>query len=103
MEFRRAMPVVGRILNITTDIYELADDKLLNTFFISPANNICFHGQCSYYCDSGHAICGNPDMLEGSFAAFLPQFEEGHRKVRLMISIWNIKIQTLDCVQYFAI
>lgn len=79
--FRRAMPVAGRILNITSDIYQLADDDLLKTFFISPSNNVCFHGKCSYYCDTSHAICGNPDTLEGSFAAFLPTYEQAQRKV----------------------
>lgn len=79
--FRRAMPVTGRILNITTEIYQVADEDLLKTFFISPANNICFHGKCSYYCDTSHAICGNPDTLEGSFAAFLPTYEQAQRKV----------------------
>ena len=34
--------------------------------------NVCFYGQCSYYCDTNHALCGRPDMLEGSMAAFLP-------------------------------
>ena len=47
--------------------------------FLSTANNLCFHGSCSYYCDSGHAICGNPDLLEGSFAAFLPLSEMAGR------------------------
>jgi len=70
--FRRAIPVTGRTVNITRDIYALAEGDLLKTFFISPAGNLCFHGKCSYYCDTSHAICGNPDMLEGSFAAFLP-------------------------------
>uniref|UniRef100_A0A336M8S1 CSON013625 protein n=1 Tax=Culicoides sonorensis TaxID=179676 RepID=A0A336M8S1_CULSO len=79
--FRRAMPVTGRILNITTEIYQVADDDLLKTFFISPSNNICFHGKCSYYCDTSHAICGSPDTLEGSFAAFLPTYEQAQRKV----------------------
>lgn len=79
--FRRAMPVSGRILNITTDIYMVADDELLKTFFVSPSANLCFHGKCSYYCDTSHAICGMPDTLEGSFAAFLPKQEEAHRKV----------------------
>lgn len=79
--FRRAMPVTGRLLNITTEIYQVADDDLLKTFFVSPSSNLCFHGKCSYYCDTSHAICGNPDTLEGSFAAFLPAYEQAHRKV----------------------
>lgn len=79
--FRRAMPVTGRKLNMTTEIYQVADSELLKTFFVSPSNNMCFHGKCSYYCDTGHAICGNPDMLEGSFAAFLPDKLFATRKV----------------------
>lgn len=70
--FRRCPPVVGRKLNITSEIYAVAEDDIIRTFFISPAQNICFHGTCSYYCDTGHAICGRPDTLEGSLAAFLP-------------------------------
>ncbi|XP_067617168.1 extracellular serine/threonine protein CG31145 [Eurosta solidaginis] len=81
MGFRRAMPVTGRLLNITTEIYQVADDNLLRTFFVSPSSNLCFHGKCSYYCDTSHAVCGNPDMLEGSFAAFLPSYEHSGRKV----------------------
>lgn len=79
--FRRAMPVTGRILNMTSELYALAEGDLLKTFFISPSNNVCFHGKCSYYCDTAHAICGNPDLLEGSFAAFLPDKELVPRKV----------------------
>ena len=78
--FRRAMPVTGRTLNLTTEIYQIADGELLKTFFVSPAGNICFHGKCSYYCDTAHAICGNPDTLEGSFAAFLPDKSIAARK-----------------------
>lgn len=79
--FRRAMPVTGRVLNMTSELYALAEGDLLKTFFISPSNNVCFHGKCSYYCDTGHAICGNPDLLEGSFAAFLPDKDIVPRKV----------------------
>jgi hypothetical protein len=79
--FRRTPPVTGRILNITSEIYSLADDELLKTFFISPANNLCFHGKCGYYCDTAHAICGHPDSLEGSFASFLPSKTLAPRKV----------------------
>ncbi|CAL1272088.1 unnamed protein product [Larinioides sclopetarius] len=78
--FRRCPPVVGRKLNITTEIYAVADDDLLKTFFISPAQNICFHGHCSYYCDTSHAICGSPDAIEGSLAAFLPPDSLSGRK-----------------------
>lgn len=79
--FRRAVPVVGRTLNMTRELYALATGDLLKTFFISPDNNLCFHGKCSYYCDTSHAICGNPDLLEGSFAVFLPGKEAAPRKV----------------------
>ncbi|XP_012255104.3 extracellular serine/threonine protein CG31145 [Athalia rosae] len=79
--FRRAMPVVGRVLNVTTEIYEVTDGELLKTFFVSPVGNLCFHGRCSYYCDTAHAVCGSPDSLEGSLAAFLPPNDIGTRKV----------------------
>ncbi|XP_060523041.1 extracellular serine/threonine protein CG31145 isoform X2 [Cylas formicarius] len=78
---RRAMPVTGRVVNITSDIYQKAEGDLLNTFFVSPSDNLCFHGKCSYYCDTSHAICGNPDTLEGSFAAFLPSAKLAPTKV----------------------
>lgn len=81
--FRRAMPVTGRLLNMTTELYQKAEGELLNTFFVSPSDNLCFHGKCSYYCDTSHAICGNPDTLEGSFAAFLPSGKLAPTKVRI--------------------
>lgn len=80
MGFRRAAPVVGRHINVTADLYELAESDLLKTFFVSPAGNVCFHGKCSYYCDTSHAICGSPDMIESSMAAFLPPKSLAPRK-----------------------
>jgi len=79
--FRRSPPVVGRVLNMSSEIFALSDDELLKTFFVSPANNLCFHGKCGYYCDTAHAICGHPDLLEGSFAAFLPSKDLAPRKI----------------------
>lgn len=46
----------------------------------SPANNICFYGECSYYCSTEHALCGRPDQIEGSLAAFLPDLSLAKRK-----------------------
>ena len=63
--FRRAMPVTGRLLNITSEIFNVTEEySLLQTFFISPSNNLCFHGECKRYCDMAYAICGNPDKIE---------------------------------------
>ncbi|XP_077605223.1 extracellular serine/threonine protein kinase FAM20C-like, partial [Crocuta crocuta] len=45
-----------------------------------PANNICFYGECSYYCSTEHALCGKPDQIEGSLAAFLPDLSVAKRK-----------------------
>lgn len=78
--FNRVPPTIGREVNLTSEIKRLAEPKLRKTFFISPANNVCFHGVCSYYCDTGHAVCGHPVMLEGSFAAFLPPERVAPRK-----------------------
>ena len=41
---------------------------------------VSLSGQCSYYCDTSHAICGSPDTLEVSLAAFLPESEVAPRK-----------------------
>lgn len=45
-----------------------------STFALSPwsAGNVCFYGECSYYCSTEHALCGKPDRLEGSMATLLP-------------------------------
>lgn len=81
LDFRRVPPVAGRLVNMTKEIREVTrDKKLWKTFFISPANNICFYGECSYYCSTEHALCGKPDQIEGSLAAFLPDLSLAKRK-----------------------
>ncbi|XP_048248373.1 extracellular serine/threonine protein kinase FAM20C-like [Haliotis rufescens] len=70
--FHRVPPTAGRKINMTHDIKRFADHNLVKTFFYSPAGNVCFHGSCIFYCDSTHAICGNPDTSEASLATFLP-------------------------------
>ncbi|XP_066490263.1 extracellular serine/threonine protein kinase FAM20C-like [Tiliqua scincoides] len=81
LDFRRIPPVSGRLVNMTKEIRDITTDKkLLKTFFISPAGNICFFGVCSYYCSTEHALCGKPDQLEGSMAALLPDKEQVERR-----------------------
>lgn len=50
------------------------------SFVSLPANNVCFYGECSYYCSTEHALCGKPDQIEGSLAAFLPDLALAKRK-----------------------
>ncbi|GIY29545.1 hypothetical protein CDAR_304371, partial [Caerostris darwini] len=78
--FRRCPPIVGRKIQIRSELFEKADQQLKRTFFISPANNVCFHGHCRYYCDTSHAICGRPDTVEVSLAAMLPATSLMERK-----------------------
>ncbi|XP_072337657.1 extracellular serine/threonine protein kinase FAM20C [Scyliorhinus torazame] len=81
LDFRRVPPVAGRLVNMTREIRDVTrDKKLWRTFFISPANNVCFYGECSYYCSTEHALCGKPDQIEGSLAAFLPDLTLAKRK-----------------------
>ncbi|XP_075949005.1 extracellular serine/threonine protein kinase FAM20C [Anarhichas minor] len=81
LDFRRVPPVAGRLVNMTKEIRDVTQDKKLwRTFFISPANNVCFYGECSYYCSTEHALCGKPDQIEGSLAAFLPDLALAKRK-----------------------
>ncbi|XP_054891955.1 extracellular serine/threonine protein kinase FAM20C [Poeciliopsis prolifica] len=81
LDFRRVPPVAGRLVNMTSEIRDVTrDKKLWRTFFISPANNVCFYGECSYYCSTEHALCGKPDQIEGSLAAFLPDLSLAKRK-----------------------
>ncbi|KAH3872893.1 hypothetical protein DPMN_036116 [Dreissena polymorpha] len=80
LAFHRVPPTVGRHINLTGEIKRLGDTNLRKTFFLSPANNVCFHGSCSYYCDTSHAVCGRPVLLEASLAAFLPPERIAPRK-----------------------
>jgi hypothetical protein len=66
--FRRAVPVSGRQVNITRDIYELAETDLLKTFFVSPAGNLCFFGQRTI------SFCGR--IQKRSHSYYIPFFSK---------------------------
>uniref|UniRef100_A0A7N5ZTU5 FAM20 C-terminal domain-containing protein n=1 Tax=Anabas testudineus TaxID=64144 RepID=A0A7N5ZTU5_ANATE len=79
--FNRIPPVVGRLINITTEIREVTSDhRLSRTFFTSPVGNVCFYGQCEYYCSTEHPVCGQPHALEVSLAAMLPDLSLAPRR-----------------------
>ncbi|XP_063816845.1 pseudokinase FAM20A [Pseudophryne corroboree] len=73
LDFRRVPPVAGRLVNVTREILEVTSNtELQSVFFVSPAQNVCFFAKCLYMCKTEYAVCGNPHMLEASFAVFLP-------------------------------
>ncbi|KAM6914382.1 extracellular serine/threonine protein kinase FAM20C-like [Lycodopsis pacificus] len=79
--FNRIPPAVGRLINVTSDVREITTDKKISrTFFTSPAGNVCFYGQCEYYCSSEHPVCGRPHELEVSLAAMLPDLALAPRR-----------------------
>ncbi|KAM6957852.1 extracellular serine/threonine protein kinase FAM20C-like [Aplochiton taeniatus] len=79
--FGRIPPVVGRLINVTTEIREVTTDhKLTKTFFTSPVGNVCFYGQCEYYCSTEHPVCGRPHTLEVSLATMLPDLSLAPRR-----------------------
>jgi len=47
---------------------------------------VCFYGECKYYCDSHHAVCGSGHVVEGSCAAWLPTSD--HRPRRTWPNPW---------------
>ncbi|CAJ1080768.1 pseudokinase FAM20A [Xyrichtys novacula] len=73
LDFRRVPPVSGRLVNVTGEVLQVThNEDLRGVFFTSPANNTCFFAKCLYVCKTEYAVCGNPDLLEGSLSAYLP-------------------------------
>ncbi|XP_042191915.1 glycosaminoglycan xylosylkinase isoform X2 [Callorhinchus milii] len=67
---RRAPLVVGRCINLRTEIKPVASEQLLSTF-LTLGNNSCFYGKC-YYCRESEPACANGDIMEGSVTLWLP-------------------------------
>ncbi|KAL8177366.1 UNVERIFIED_CONTAM: Glycosaminoglycan xylosylkinase [Gekko kuhli] len=68
--FRRAPIVVGRFVNLRTEIKPVATEQLLSTF-LTLGNNTCFYGKC-YYCRETEPACADGDTMEGSVTLWLP-------------------------------
>uniref|UniRef100_A0A8C5FWN5 FAM20 C-terminal domain-containing protein n=1 Tax=Gadus morhua TaxID=8049 RepID=A0A8C5FWN5_GADMO len=79
--FQRIPPVVGRLVDVVSEIKDVTTDKkLLRTFFTSPVGNTCFYGQCEYYCSTENPVCGGPLALEVSLATMLPDLTLAPRR-----------------------
>ncbi|MGH0126085.1 UNVERIFIED_CONTAM: hypothetical protein FKN15_016300 [Acipenser sinensis] len=62
---------MGKIDIINADYTQ--DEKILKGICdCTQANNVCFFAKCLYMCKTEYAVCGNPDMLEGSLSAYVP-------------------------------
>ncbi|KAK1881110.1 Pseudokinase FAM20A [Dissostichus eleginoides] len=73
LDFRRVPPVAGRLVNVSGEVLLVThNEDLRAVFFTSPANNTCFFAKCLYVCKTEYAVCGGPDLLEGSLSAYLP-------------------------------
>ena len=57
LNFRRAPIVVGRKINLETEILPVATQRLKDTFK-KKNGNTCFYGQC-YYCKETELACGH--------------------------------------------
>ncbi|XP_037056813.1 LOW QUALITY PROTEIN: glycosaminoglycan xylosylkinase-like [Peromyscus leucopus] len=68
--FRRAPLVVGRYINLRTEIKPVATEQQLSTF-LTVGNNTCFYGKC-YYCRETEPACADGDMMEGAITLWLP-------------------------------
>ncbi|KAG8555454.1 hypothetical protein GDO81_017705 [Engystomops pustulosus] len=68
--FRRAPLVVGRYVNLITEIKPVATEQLLSTF-LKQGNNTCFYGKC-YYCRETEPACADREVMEGSVTLWLP-------------------------------
>ncbi|KAE8610409.1 hypothetical protein XENTR_v10012112 [Xenopus tropicalis] len=69
--FRRAPLVVGRYVNLITEIKPVATEQLLSTF-LKQGNNTCFYGKC-YYCRETEPACAERELMEGTVTLWLPE------------------------------
>ncbi|XP_033643337.1 glycosaminoglycan xylosylkinase-like [Asterias rubens] len=81
--FHRAPIVVGRRVNLRTEIKPVASQSLLQTFSTQDKQT-CFYGKC-YYCKPSDPACSDEDgMMEGSLTMWLPR----HKKLKKWRHLW---------------
>ncbi|BFZ03726.1 hypothetical protein BsWGS_06764 [Bradybaena similaris] len=71
--FHKSIPVVGRMLNMTSDLATfLADTNVVDSVYTSPAGNRCFTVHCLLECGPDRPFCGHGNIIEASVALSLP-------------------------------
>ncbi|XP_065646644.1 glycosaminoglycan xylosylkinase isoform X2 [Hydra vulgaris] len=70
--FYRAPPVVGRYINLATEVLPVAAKKLATTFIKDKDENLCFYGKC-LYCNQKEPACANNVTMEGALILWLPE------------------------------
>lgn len=76
LDFRWTPIVVGRVVNLKTDIYDRGDSELQNTMTITPGENeteqYCLFGKC-HYCNEEETVCGDENNnIEGVLIYIIP-------------------------------
>ncbi|XP_074654697.1 glycosaminoglycan xylosylkinase-like [Tubulanus polymorphus] len=69
---RRAPLVVGRRINLKTEILPVAKKRLSDTFFTRDEQNLCFYGKCLYCKSESDGVCAKGHVLEGIVILWLP-------------------------------
>ena len=63
--------VLGRKIDLESDIRPIAHRQLLSTYFYKDGNT-CFYGKCLYCKGPEYGVCAVKTMLEGSVTLWLP-------------------------------
>ncbi|XP_037943615.1 glycosaminoglycan xylosylkinase homolog, partial [Teleopsis dalmanni] len=76
LDFRWTPIVVGRVINLKTDIYNNGDNELQNTMTITTSDNgtehYCLFGKC-HYCNEDETVCGDEhNNIEGVLIFIIP-------------------------------
>lgn len=82
LDFRRAPLVVGRFVNVKTEILPVATEALKATFRTKDDGTLCYFGKCLYCKEEEMACAGKDNVMEGSVTLWLPEKWSKFTKLR---------------------
>uniref|UniRef100_H2Y8L1 FAM20 C-terminal domain-containing protein n=1 Tax=Ciona savignyi TaxID=51511 RepID=H2Y8L1_CIOSA len=80
LDLRRSPLVVGRVIDLKSEIIPVATRRLLDTFREKDGNT-CYFGVC-LYCNERNMACGEGGLMEGSVTLWLPPKWSAFQKQR---------------------